>query len=216
MIEKIISVHIPKTAGTTFKSYLDLAYKNNVVTISSKPLFRRCEIDKKQNNNNLDISLYNEFVIHGHFTFDDITYNENYFYITWLRDPVERVISHYYFWKNRPDIHMHPIEEMIKRGELSLVEFAQIPCIRNLGLYFLGKQEIEKINFIGITELFDESMQILEQKLGTQLLNNNIVNQRVNVKKDLIPFEIRKEIKEQNLEEYALYNVLKNRIRKEC
>jgi len=210
MVEKIISMHIPKTAGTTFKSYLYSAYNNDVIVTSTKPLFTRC--DELSNRDKLHLNTFNEHVVHGHFTFDEIEYNKEYFYITWLRDPVERVISHYFFWKNKPDINMHPIEKKIKYENLSLSEFAEIPCMRNIGLYFLGKEGVRKMNFIGITELFDESMQLLSKQLKNEFSMINIEKQRVNTQKEFVSDYLRKHIKDLNSEEFQLYYLLKKKI----
>jgi len=213
MDKKIISIHIPKTAGTTFQSYLASAYDNNLIEVSTKPLFTRC--DELSNRDKLHLNTFNEHVVHGHFTFDEIEYNKEYFYITWLRDPVERVISHYFFWKNRPDINMHPIEKKIKYENLSLAEFAEIPCMRNVGLFFLGKDGLNKINFIGITELFDESMHLLFKQLNKKFEQKNIENQRVNKQKEFVSDNVRKIIQDFNSTECEVYNSLKNQIKKE-
>jgi hypothetical protein len=212
MIKKIISIHIPKTAGTTFKTYLEASYKNDIAVISTKPVFSRC--DKLNiSKSTIDIDTYNEYIIHGHFTLNELLYDNDFFYITWLRDPVERVISHYYYWKHKPDDNIHPIENKIKNEELSLEDFAKIPCMRNLQLHFLGNDGVNKINFIGITELFDTSIKLLEKKLKKKIIASNIKNQLINPKKEFVTQKTKDKIKNLNIEEYTVYNTVLNKIK---
>ncbi|MGB3513307.1 MAG: sulfotransferase family 2 domain-containing protein, partial [Microcoleaceae cyanobacterium] len=119
---EIISVHVPKTAGTTFRDVLEQVYgvagicvDNQLQYPTIKPQFR---------------------VIHGHFPM--IKYEGKFPQakrIIWLRNPVERLISQYFYWKNLPlenNPFNDPHHKLVIEQNLSIVEFAEMPEMRNL------------------------------------------------------------------------------------
>lgn len=205
-MKKIISIHIPKTAGTTFQSILEKSY-TTVSIQTTRPIFARCE----NNNDDIKIDIINNDIIHGHFIFNQVPYNNKNFYITWLRDPVERVISHYYYWKYKPITILHPIEYKIKYENLSIEDFSNIPCMKNVQSHFIG-DNFESFDFIGITERFSESLKILNSQLSKQLIYNNIFNKRVNQSKDLIDNRTRKIILENNINDMYIYEKIRARL----
>ena len=68
----------------------------------------------------------------GHFTAAKYACRfPNAVYLTWLRDPVERVASNYFYWQ-----HVHrpkdPLWEQVVGQKLDLEQFAQLPFARDL------------------------------------------------------------------------------------
>lgn len=55
--------------------------------------------------------------------------------VTWLRDPVERVVSHYNYWKRTPT-SKHSVCRALHREGWSLLEFARHDSMRNLRAFF--------------------------------------------------------------------------------
>lgn len=200
MSYKIISVHIPKTGGSTFKHLL-LNQLKDVTILAGKPLFSR-HLNEKPCI--FDINIINHKIIHGHFSVEQLSGISNSDkIITWLRNPVDRVISHYYYWKNRPNINMHPIEEKIKFNNLSLLEFSQIPSMQNVQSYFC--QDKNRIFFFGITEFYKESIELLEKDLS--IVINYDIDKIKNVgKKEFVSEEVREAICKSNLKDIELYS----------
>lgn len=103
----IISVHIPKTAGTSFAKTLQDIYKEklfldyNDAHITSAGQFFLARVKDRLANTRKKIIEAKIECIHGHFT--PIKYRF-YFpkarYIIWFRDPIKRLISYYNFLKN--------------------------------------------------------------------------------------------------------------------
>jgi hypothetical protein len=197
---KIISVHIPKTGGYTFKHLL-LDQLDDVIFLAGKPLFSRY-LNKEPMF--FDLNTISNRVVHGHFSdMQLLNIKNNDKIITWLRNPVDRVISHYYYWKSRPNVNMHPIEEQIKFNNLSLLEFCKIPSMQNVQSYFI--QDINRINFFGITEFYQESIQLLKKTLDIDIEYNMGKIKNVG-KKEFISDEIREIIYQNNLKDIKLYN----------
>src|SRR5690606_33266366 len=95
---ELLSLHIPKTAGTSFRNILKSVYGEDAVV--------RLDINKNLLTR-LNEELYespaipNARVLHGHYFYKNIHKRveipEEVKIITWLRDPVKRVISNFYY-----------------------------------------------------------------------------------------------------------------------
>lgn len=206
-MNKIISIHIPKTGGTTFQNLLESKFDDINIQVT-KPLFYRCENKQMAK---LDVEEFNSSLLHGHMTFDQVKYNKEYFYLSWLRDPVERVISHYYYWKSKSDFSVHPIEYRIKHENLSLIDFCKIPCMQNVQSFFLG-DDIELFDFIGITEEFEKSLSLLNKKISLNFEYNKSQNKRVNNEKEYVSDHDKKIILEYNRKDYEYYQKAKKKL----
>lgn len=156
MIE-LISVHIPKTAGTAFRHVLTDIYGLNGVLGDYPP----DQIHQPENAISKEIK-----VIHGHF--QPSKYQE-YFpaakRIVWLRHPLFRLISEYFFAKTINDRN-NAIHAQLLDGNLSILEFAQIPQMKN----FLSKKmqglEIAEFDFVGIQEFYFADLEELKNMMG--------------------------------------------------
>lgn len=118
----LVFVHIPKTAGTTLNSILAHQYLPNDIyeimmrgmswiaprqTMLPRPLISFSKLRRfksaLKNQHNLQ-------VIHGHF---DMSLGKhlpsNAEFVTLLRDPVERAISHYYHYRRLTTDSVHPL-----------------------------------------------------------------------------------------------------------
>jgi len=177
--ELIVSVHIPKTGGSTFRSLLsEVAGSHLLLDYDDRPLAenylvrrirnmpndqqRFLKIQKKQLSNQV-------VVVHGHFL---VTKYTSFFpyarRVVWLRDPVERLASHYFYWKRTPDLGNSLCKRLID-NHLSLVEFARDPSLRNVMSYFLDNQNVWGYDFVGITENYIESLSLFRELFGIQL-----------------------------------------------
>ncbi len=206
-MNKIISIHIPKTGGTTFKNLLKNEFEN-IKVLGTRPLFARCS---KERINLIDVNNIKEKVIHGHIIMNQLSYQKTNFYLTWLRDPVERVISHYYYWKNKPDTNIHPIEYRIKYENLSLVDFSNISCMQNIQSYFIG-EDIELFNFVGLIEYYKESIELLGKKLSVDFQYDSNTRYRVNLNKKEVSQIEKRIIMENNKKDLQYYNIVKQQM----
>lgn len=149
---EIISLHLPKTAGTSFRMLLQDNYKDDLL------LDYGGEIQ--------DISKYK--CVHGHLNINKyLTVYPEAKLITWLRDPRERVISYYNYWKNKRVNDDNPWHVKFKKENPTLMQFARdfIFLRQELSIYLDGV-DIEKFFFIGITERFDYDVDRLSSMMG--------------------------------------------------
>jgi hypothetical protein len=160
----LVSIHIPKSAGTSFRLILQQLYGVEAV--------QRLDISRKNgltlNQKPLELTALPEGlkVAHGHFTYGEFV---DYFgqpevpVITWLRHPVKRVISQYFFLLERFEdqvIHSRNSPNVFNRLCRSLLEFAEQTGNRNLQSRYLSGIEPERLDFIGLVEHFEEDFGI--------------------------------------------------------
>ena len=167
----IISVHIPKTAGSSFKKILEAYFEDKILfdyedaPINTPPFFRKYKALKDSFLTPKRLHG-NARCIHGHFMpykYSRLDRNKTLF-VTWLRNPLERMISHYKYWirtytPQSPRLHRKIVEE-----KWSLEDFCFSPATRNFYAQFLWSFPLELFDFIGITESFDEDLQVFGQK----------------------------------------------------
>jgi len=116
-----IFIHIPKCAGTTLHKIINKNYeKNELYTIGMDP---HVPIKNSiENFKNFPIEKRNKIkCLKGHMPFGLHLYlSNNPRYITILRDPVRRVVSHYNYAKN---YKYHYLYETINENKLTLYDY---------------------------------------------------------------------------------------------
>jgi hypothetical protein len=171
---KLISIHMPKTAGLSFAASLDCAYGASLlldyydVPINTPALkrnmraMRDCLINSVRRFKRINC-------IHGHFLplkYLSLAIRPNLLYVTWLRDPVERLASHYYFWQRKYDPATAPaLQRRMMQEQWSLERFCLGPELRNFYHQFLWGFPISQLDFVGITEHYEEDLQYLSYNL---------------------------------------------------
>lgn len=186
----IISVHIPKTAGTSFAKALEAHFGSGLLQDyadlpTNTPQYERNRAALLASVHNAE-SAHSTGVacIHGHFLplkYLLLSVKKDLRFITWMRDPVERVLSHFYYLKSfydpptAPDLHRKMIEE-----DWSVERFCLSPELRNLYGQFLWGFPLEYFDFIGITEFYNEDLSYFSR----QYLNTDLEPHRENLGKN--------------------------------
>jgi len=181
----LVSVHLPKTAGSSFALALQYSFGARLLRdysdlpINTPPLERnRSALEQCLANERRDFGAIE--CIHGHFLpikYLQLSFQRRVSFVTWMRHPVERMISHYHFWRrvsetNRlPSLHRRFVQE-----NWSLERFCLGPELRNLYFQFLFGFPLENFSFIGITELYEEdhahfSRNFLKTPAGVERVN---------------------------------------------
>ncbi len=164
----IISVHIPRTAGSSFRELLQerfgdrLAYHYyHFLDAAMQPV---------------DEPGPGAECLHGHFPATlHLSRYPNAALITWVRRPLDRIISEYKFLKQSPD-EGNALSRLIQDGA-TLVEFAEHVGNRNRMCAYLDGQPLSRFAFVGISEQFDLELDRLERCTGLRLRKYHAVNQ---------------------------------------
>jgi hypothetical protein len=147
--------------------------------------------------------------IHGHFrsdAFDAAAPGAD--RVTWLRHPVERVVSNYHHFLRHPD-WANPCCRALLEGNLPLAEFAALPAMRNETTRYLAGKPAGDFRFIGVTERFAESLQVFSAIFGVKLprtLPHENVNPGRHTETYQISPAVRDRILELNLEDLSVYH----------
>lgn len=182
----LISLHLPKTAGTSFKASLEEVYKKKLLydykdRPRNTPPYLRHKNALEASLKNTDRDYRNIECIHGHFLPLKYLLLGNIMdvrYITWMRNPVERAFSHYYYWKRNYNPKNAPLlqKQMIQEN-WSFEKFAFNEGIQNLYTQFLWAFPMEQFSFIGITEFYNEDFEYFSKKI----LNIELKAHKLNV-----------------------------------
>jgi hypothetical protein len=221
----IISVHTPKAGGGSFKEILTNQFGSGVAfDYSDRPINHPVEErTAKAAHFAARMDGLQRFVykikgvkcIHGHFMpfkYSRFLQDRDVHFVTWLRDPVERVISHYYYWKRTPidSGDIPPLRRRIEAENWSLERFCLSEELRNLYQAFFWNFPIENFDFIGITESFDEDAAYFMERYFKKIKNKAIPKANANPDKigkysAKISPDFLKEIQEFHAEDYVLY-----------
>lgn len=91
------------------------------------------------------------------------------FQVTFIREPVDNLISIYYFWQKLLD-HGHPVHSRFLRERPHITDFARHPDIRELlSKTYFGGVNFDQFNFIGFHETRDADIDRLSAQLGVPL-----------------------------------------------
>ena len=181
MKQPLFFLHIPKTAGTTLNKILD----DNFDTQSVFDLYTDEQRIKLRETTYEDIASYD--LVRGHVfiaNFSDILDGPIPFNVfTFLRDPISRVVSEYYFLKSWPKSHVY---SFLNENDITLSEYvtsdhpqlrmrgknAMVNSLSGVGLASIDEglemawhHLKDRFMFYGILERFDESVLILNKYL---------------------------------------------------
>ena len=210
----LISVHIPKTAGTSFAGVLRECFGEKlIVDNSDRPLSHpagaRKVIALKGMLSNIARSDLPECV-HGHFLPVKFLAARRARFCTWFRDPVQRVISRYYHYVWHADVEKQHYRWGLRPG-LSIEEFIRIPQYHNTYAKYLWAFPFSKFDFVGVVENGDCELKRFRDCFGFSDVSLNPI--RVNVNPAQIAgagYEIEPSlerlIRQFNARDVALYN----------
>ena len=211
MSDLIVSVHIPKTGGVSFREALAEVAGGRLVQdyadqpLAPRPVWRRL----RERLRRVELPPGTR-VVHGHFVAAKYwrVYPEAR-YVAWFREPIERLVSHYHYWRREPDLS-HPLCRRLVEENLGLESFAAIPQMRDVHVRFLGGVPVERFAFVGLTEHYDEGMELFrrafcpEREFTAERRNAN--PERVAGKPYDLPPATRRQLEELNRADLALYD----------
>lgn len=207
---ELISLHIPKTAGTSFR--------NTLVQVYGATSVIRLDIGLVHQETRIEEQVYTEphlpsgvRVVHGHFHYPTLQARfpiaPEVPVITWLRDPVERVVSNYFYLARRLREELQEEARglnILSKMQRSLLEYAQQDQAQNRMSKFLAGRPLESFHFVGLVAHYEEDLQALARRLAWPTVPVFHYNETGAEKKPVDP-HILEMIREWNQEDIRLY-----------
>lgn len=162
---KLIAIHIQKTGGMAFKKLLRKEYKRK---------YYRLNIGLDSENRKRDFQEHlakippETQVIHGHFVYEDVAElikeRPRLPVVTWLRQPVDRVVSSYYFMKRKFDEGLRENKPSLEYA--TLLEFASEEININQMSRVLKGADLRDFAFVGCLEFLAQDLSFMAALLG--------------------------------------------------
>ena len=224
----LISLHLAKTAGSSFFTSLKDYYGNQLLR-DYADLPMNTPVLKRQSSAviNCAINGLRRFkgveCIHGHFLplkYSLYGVRQDVRFVTWMRDPAERLASNYYFWirnykpVNAPLLHRRVVEE-----NWSLERFCLGPEFRNFYSQILSGFRFSRFDFIGIAEYYETELDYFSKEFLRSSLKHYEKN--VNPGKARAPYfedpNLRRKVEKYHSKDVALYKrALDIRLKTRC
>lgn len=214
---ELISIHIPKTGGRSFGEVLKKEYGNTLDMRHEREDFYP---DGRFGDLKLDIFPSHIRCLHCHLSARQLMpliKEHRPKVITWLRNPVDRIISNYYYFMQRIR-EGKANERQMKKRDYSVVEYAAEGRKSNRMSAFLEGMDLKDFYFLGVLENFNADMKELSEKMGwsysgTPIHENSNIDFKMNNDcttqfKDIDKF-IRFELEELNNRDMEMYNEVK-------
>jgi hypothetical protein len=172
----IISVHIPKTAGTSlgwglrdrFGARLLEDYADRPLSDTPEDEQRRAVGREWVRDSGPELQSQYD-AIHGHFIADKYaTLPGAPLFCVILRDPVERSASHHRQWTELPN-PVNAMSRKVTEEGLDLAAFTALPGQAGLYQLFLGAMSLECFSVVGLTESYGETLQLFEAVTGVAI-----------------------------------------------
>jgi hypothetical protein len=214
----LISVHVPKTGGTSFRKILQSLYgdgfREDYPWTENRPIWMIQGFDDLSQAEIRD-SLRDIRCIHGHFPARKYAPLQSVEglgiqLVTWLRDPIERAVSTYLFLRslNTPADQQPDWERKAKTLDM-LEYFQSTPYGSNRQAAQLRDVDLSRFSFIGIMERYEETIRLfLTQfmpKSSTVTIPHELKNESRVGKRYQIEDEVRQVLLEKNVHDFRLY-----------
>jgi hypothetical protein len=164
----IASVHVPRAAGTTFRTWLFREWGARLVLdYGDQPLSSDYAARARAARGGPGVFLAAAArAVHGHFLASKYRAASPELAI-WVRDPVERTASHFHFWRETAgDDDPNRTKRRFVERRLDLAGFAEMPELRDVHLRFMDGVALEAFAFVGVFEQLERSVRLFARMFG--------------------------------------------------
>ena len=191
---ELLSIHIPKTAGTSFYKALESVYGRDALLRLDFSIGKKQGLPAMIATNNTDQSLLDKIasegkldrgirVVHGHFRYEHFAYmfemEPNTRVISWVRDPIERIVSSYNYRHSILEKEAGRTSRAQRLGNSpmrDLMQWANEPGNFRAYTNYLRGRELADYDFLGIMEHYEEELRRLARILDMPALPNLKLN----------------------------------------
>jgi Galactose-3-O-sulfotransferase len=219
----IIFLHMPRSGGTTLNRLIEWEY-GPMSVFAVDPHFYRWSYNTLTRSRAFDIPHLK--ALQGHMPFGvHALLNTPATYITMLRDPIDRVISEYYFRLHHPRRHprehrevktlgleeyirttpRHNVQTKLAAGCRNGYDFLEGECTADT--LALAKHNLSRhFSLVGLTERFDESLALAKVMFGWEIRRHGSFHvERRRPQTDRVPAGVRDLIRDRYRYDVALY-----------
>ncbi len=221
--EAVIFLHVPKAAGSTLNRLIESEYPLFEI-YSIDPVFFRHSWAHLQRLSAKRLRRIRIFKGHMLFGLHTIL-PQSATYITVLREPVDRVLSAFYFMRS---YKLHPLYWRLKFGNWSLEDYVRRSRRENVQCKILAGAEYNEpctaeicetakanllryFSVVGLSERFEESLALMKLRFGWKLQRYSSFNvTRTRPRKADVPRSTLDLIEERNSFDISLYECAAN------
>ena len=192
----IVSIHIPKTAGSSFREGLERQLGQRLLTdYEDRPLsdslsdrWRRLRTRVKTYRRADDLVTKYD-AVHGHFIASKYgCLGDRAALCAFFRDPVERLLSQHRYWLSNPD-PKNAMWVKFDARKMTPTQFASLPRQKRLYRLFTGGLRMDRFAFVGITEEYETSLRLFRAIFGIDIPYRR-VNVNAHVPDDISPDQL--------------------------
>jgi hypothetical protein len=194
-----VFLHIPKTAGTSLRRMMDKAFWGQPALNVPSTGPRRERIERMSQQQFDRYAIYR-----GHFLPEFATRVRNPFLFTFLREPQDRLLSHYYYYYHQPDGTGLPIQAFLEDPARSDNMITR--ALAGEARAAVAIEALAAMDFIGFTEDFEHDVGLVLRMLGRE----GVVEERTKVTPtraalDDLPSGVRAALEERTSEDRKVY-----------
>lgn len=210
---KLISVHIPKTAGTSFRHSLQDHFGDGLFLKYGEkpfntPVTERNRKALKDALDNLEKNFSRVKCIHGHYLPVQFLLLSNTVpmrFVTWMRHPVDRLVSDYHHTLKNYDKNAPPFQKQIISEKWTLEQYCTCEKLKDVYSQFFWAFPLENFDFIGITEYYNADFEYFRKKFLKPSVPAYHENVNKGYKRDKLDKGLRKAIETFHAADMMLY-----------
>ena len=180
----ILSLHVPKAAGNSFRELLQADFGQRFMKdygdwagFKVPEALERCRVRKRRPCGSAAMSSCKSTTsftaispptnIWGLFPVED--------FVAFFRDPYQQAVSHYWFLLRNPQ-REHLEEKMFHEAKMTLHDYLSWDAFYDHQSQYLGSMAIDDLAMVGLSEEFYRSVDLFNAKFGRNLRGGSFHN----------------------------------------